>query len=114
MKNPLLEHLDRLEEAVLEWLEASFFNSASPEAQRKLRQVGLTPSKPNAEMPEPYRLWRACQRHNSMWWSGGVSNQPYIMMHEFATCEIASNIFDEQIQNYREIINAHANRAGSS
>jgi len=59
---------------------------------------------PDAEMPESYRIWLLCKRHNTLWWSGGISNQPYIMNLEFAACEIARDIFDDQLQSYRDII----------
>jgi hypothetical protein len=102
--DPLSEHLDALEEAVLYYLEASFYHNASRRTQLDMRKKGLTPMKPDAEMPEPYRLWKACERHNTLWWSGGISNQPYVMMREFAVCEIADRQFDEQLENYREIL----------
>lgn len=95
---------------MLDWLEASFYNGANNKLKRQLRQSGLVPSKPDADMPEPYRIWKSCQRNNALWWSGGISNQPYVMMHEFAVCEIASNIFEKQVENYREIIDANSRR----
>jgi len=102
--SPLSEHLDALEEAVLNYLETSFYRTANKDLQRDMRKAGLMPIEPNAEMPEPYRLWKTCKRHNTLWWSGGISNQPYVMMREFAVCEIASSQFDEQLDNYREIL----------
>lgn len=79
-----------------------------------MRECGLLPQESEAEMPEPYRLWRACQRHDTLWWSGGISNQPYIMMLEFQACEYARAIFDEQVKNYQDILNANTNRAGQA
>lgn len=89
---------------MLDYLEASTYHNADKETQLAMRRKGLSPLKPDAEMPEPYRLWRACERHNTLWWSGGISNQPYIMMREFAACEVASDIFDDQLANMREIL----------
>lgn len=89
---------------MLNYLEASFYHSAGKQLQLAMRQQGLIPLELDAEMPEPYRLWKTCERHNTLWWSGGISNQPYVMMREFAVCEIASSEFEEQIGNYRKIL----------
>lgn len=70
-----------------------------------MRETGLVPQKPGAEMPEPYRIWLSCQQHDTLWWSGGVSNQPHIMMLEFQACKLARSTFDEQLDNYRDILN---------
>jgi hypothetical protein len=91
---------------VLEYLEASLYRGADPATQIVMRKEGLMPANPEAKMPEPYRIWRICQQHNTLWWSGGISNQPYIMMLEFDVCAAASADFDEQTENYRRIINA--------
>ena len=89
---------------MLDYLEASLYRNADRNTQLKLRQNGLIPSKPDAEMPEPYRIWKTCQRHDTLWWSGGISNQPHIMMLEFAVCEIADDAFDNQLRNIKNIL----------
>jgi hypothetical protein len=89
---------------VLDYLEASFYKGADAATQKVMRAEGLMPLKSDASMPEPYRIWRACQRHRTLWWSGGISNQPYIMMLEFAVCETASADFDKQLGNYKAIL----------
>ncbi len=101
---PLSNHLDQLEKAVLNYLESSFYKNADKELQRRMRQKGLLPQEQDSKMPEPYRIWQACERHNALWWSGGVSNQPYVMMQEFAACQIAQDTFDRQVANYKRIL----------
>lgn len=61
----------------------------------------------SAEMPEPYRLWRMCEEHSSLWWPGGVSNQPHILMAEFAACEAAYSDFREQHRNIARALDAN-------
>lgn len=90
--------------AVINYLEAAFHRTAGKEMQRALRQKGLLPQEPDAKMPEPYRLWKACEQHNTLWWSGGISNQPYIMMREFDACQAATRVFETQVENYRRIL----------
>lgn len=102
--NPLSEHLDALEKATLDWLEASLFENSPSDTKRQLRKAGLNPLNPDAEMPEAYRLWRTCERHDTLWWSGGISNQPHVMMLEFSACEMASNTFDDQLANIKKIL----------
>jgi hypothetical protein len=55
-------------------------------------------------MPEPYRILLACRRHGALWWSGGISSQPYVMMLEFGACRLAEGYFDEQLENYKNIL----------
>ncbi len=74
--------------------------------QRVMRKEGLVPTDASAEMPESYRLWRMCQRNNTLWWDGGMSNQPHILMLEFAVCETEYNSFQEYRNNMEHIVNA--------
>lgn len=69
-----------------------------------MRKKGLLPQNAGAEMPEPYRIWLQCKAHDTLWWSGGISNQPHILMREFNVCRIAENIFKDQLKNYASII----------
>lgn len=101
---PLQEHLEALEEAVLEYLEASYYRNSRSSTQAAMRQFALTPQNPEAQMPEPYRIWLQCRANDTLWWSGGIADQPHILMREFNRCRIAEKIFGEQLENYRAII----------
>ena len=92
----LVEHLDALKQAVVAWLERSHYESAPEERQRAMRKQALVPDV-TVGMPEPYRLWSFCRRKNSMWYNGGVADQPYIQMLEFGVCEQAYGIFRSQV-----------------
>jgi len=102
--NPLLQHLDVLENAVLEWLERSFYETADHELQKALRKQALLPVNMQAEMPEAYRIWRTCQRHSELFWPGGIANQPATLMLEMEACERVSNQFQDQIKRMYGII----------
>jgi len=103
----LEEHLDTLEEAVGEWLRTQYYFKSSPERQRLLRRKGIVFSA-KAEMPEPYRLWQMHVNYSALWWDGGLSAQPYIMMLELATCANAYAAWQEEQQNMENIL--HANK----
>ncbi len=69
-----------------------------------MRKNAVLPSNMKAGIPGAYRIWSACKRHNELWWPGGISNQPHILMDEFMVCEVATKMFDEQKSNYIKII----------
>ena len=99
--NPLKKHLEALEGAVFDWLELQSYEDASIETQVQLRREALMPGNMKAEMPEPYRLWRACERHNKLFWDGGIADQPHILMMEFSACERATQSFQKHIEKLR-------------
>jgi hypothetical protein len=96
--------LEALEEAVLEYLEASYYRNSQSRVQAAMRQFALVPANANAQMPEPYRIWTQCKSNDMLWWSGGIADQPHILMREFNRCRIAEKIFGEQLENYRAIM----------
>lgn len=103
--NPLVSHLDRLEDEVIKWLRASFYESLDPGQQVKVRsKFPHLLVKEDIDMPEPYRIWRTCERYGSLWWEGGISNQPYIMGLEHAVCENAWNLWQEELQGIAKIV----------
>lgn len=46
-------------------------------------------------MPEPYRLWLRCKDLGHLWYDGGISAQPHVMMLEFDVCRAAVSRFAE-------------------
>jgi|AACY02.18.fsa_nt_gi hypothetical protein len=69
-----------------------------------MRQFALVPKNQSAEMPEPYRIWLQCRANDTLWWSGGIADQPHVLMREFNRCRIAESIFREQLENYKAIM----------
>ena len=61
-------------------------------------------SHPKAEMPEVYRLWRMCQNNNSLWWPGGMANQPHLLMMEFVVCNNVRQQFQADLINMEKIL----------
>lgn len=96
-------HLEQLERAVGEWLEAAFYKAASPEEKRAINLSGLIPAL-KVEMPPAYRLWRLCQDNNTLWWDGGMAAQPRVLMMEFEACRHASNEFASYLDDMKRII----------
>lgn len=101
-EHPLAIHLQNLEQAVREWLEANYYASAPSEKRRAMRKAALLPLNQDAEMPEPYRLWRMCQTH--LWWPGGIADQPHLLMLEFAVCDSMHQQFQGELANMEKII----------
>jgi len=69
-----------------------------------MRKAALLPGNVDAEMPEPYRLWRICKRWNKLWWAGGMADQPHILMMEFAVCAAADAQFQGDLANMEKIL----------
>jgi len=67
-----------------------------------MRQNALVPTG-EAEVPEPYRLWRLCQTHGP-WYAGGTSAQPHLMLLEFAACAAAYAAFQNERSNMENIL----------
>ena len=88
----------------MEWLEAQSYDAASPDKQRAMRKAALMPSNVKATVPEPYRLWRMCKKWNTLWWGGGISNQPHILMLEFMVCEAATAQWQDDLANMEKIL----------
>ena len=103
--HPLELHLQELEQAVCNWLEANQYNNALPDVQRAMRKKALLPAVMDAEMPEAYRLWRLCQDSSSLWWDGGISNQPHILTLEFSVCAYSHRQTQEYLANTQRILN---------
>lgn len=55
-------------------------------------------------MPEPYRLWRLCERHNTTYWPGGLANQPHLLLMEFAVCASAYGDWQAELANMEVLI----------
>lgn len=79
------------------------YESAPNDEQMLLRKAALVP-RMDAEMPEPYRLWRTCERHGKLFWQGGIADQPHILMLEFEACESARNAFTEEVRNMMNVL----------
>ena len=104
-KHPLELHLDAIGRAVGDWLEVEWYRNSAPARQMEIRKAGLMPVNLKiTEPPEPYRLWSMCRSSNSMWWSGGVADQPYILSLEFAVCEAAYNKVQQTIIHMEEML----------
>lgn len=97
-QNPLLRHLKELEQAMWSYLEHDFYESAPLQTQMKLRQKALVPTGQPEEMPEPYRLWLRCKRMGKLPLSGGILEQPAIMMLEFDVVETVIEGFKDERQ----------------
>ena len=73
-----------------------------------MRKKSLVPANVDAEMPEPYRLWRICKQWDKLWWPGGIANQPHILMMEFAVCAIASAYFQDEAAHRGRILSGNS------
>ena len=69
-----------------------------------MRKEALLPANQEAEMPEPYRMWRVCQDWGTLWWDGGIGAQPHLLMLEFSTCQAASAEFQSMLANMERIL----------
>jgi len=87
-------------------MEASYYRMSSTEKKKVMRAEALLPEDPDAEMPEPYRIWRMCRDSSDRWWPGSMANQPHLQLLEFAVCETVYNDFNSnQVTNVERIIN---------
>lgn len=89
------------------WVLQKWYERASPDKQRAIRKNALTP-RLDAEMPEPYRIWRMCQS-NGPWWSGGTADQPHLLLMESAICSNAYAMTQDEIANLETIIRGDTN-----
>jgi len=74
----------------MDWLELAAFNALSNDEKKVRRMEGKLPVNMAAEMPGPYRLWRLCRDNDTLYWPGGLADQPFILLMEFQACERAS------------------------
>lgn len=88
VKGPLGRHLEELEAQVHEWLHRAQYELADSDTKRDIRKKAMVP-RLDAEMPEAYRLWRTCDKYRTLFWPGGLGNQPHILMLEFSVCNAA-------------------------
>ena len=84
------------------WLEANQYSNATPDVKRAMRKQAFLPKDVGVTVPEAYRLWRLCQ--DNPWWDGGMSNQPYLLMLEFAVCANAHQHTQEYLANTQRIL----------
>ena len=80
------------------------YQSLSPDKQKAMRKQALMPTNQEAEMPEAYRLWRTCKDWNTLWWDGGLSSQPHLLVLEFSVCAAAQQEFQEYSTNVERIL----------
>jgi hypothetical protein len=52
--------------------------------------------------PHVYSIWLRCKQWGTLWWQGGIADQPYVLMAEFAVCENVQS----QFLNWQANINA--------
>ncbi len=76
--------------AVMDWLEVAAYEALDNDTKKVARMEGKMPINMAAEMPEVYRLWRVCKDNNALYWPGGLSSQPHVLMMEFQACERAT------------------------
>jgi hypothetical protein len=69
-----------------------------------MREQALLPTNMKAQMPHIYRLWKLCDEGRKDWWSGGVGNQPHLLMLEFGACRSALANFQETLRNKERIL----------
>ena len=79
----IVDHLSRLTDAVRDWLDY-MEAKANGENEEMMFLADREMLKP--EQPEAFILLRRLRESGLSYFSGGLYNQPYIMMLEFAAC----------------------------
>lgn len=65
-----------------------------------MRQNAMLPAGVVGGLPDVYRLWRLCRKHNTLWWDGGIAQQPHFLMLEFEVIDQAH----EAIESYQKSV----------
>lgn len=99
----LKEHYDTLYNVVVSHLRHEAFKelSKTPGSQLSMiREEALFPGEevPD-ELPDVYFLYKKCEKWG-LWWDGGVSDQPHLLMTEFMVCSNAEAHFNSTILPY--------------
>ena len=83
----------------VDWLERVLFMSAPAEKQRELRKEGRLPrtlSPEESPIPPTYTIWQQCRKNDTLWWDGGLADQPHILMLDF-------DIYERVVRRYPEL-----------
>jgi hypothetical protein len=76
-------HLEQLNEAVQRWLEWDDRMNLDQDAKDSLIMQYDEHGPPQ---PEPLSYLYRLRRFNCMWWPGGYSSQPWLLMEELNAC----------------------------
>jgi hypothetical protein len=79
-----------------------------------MRAAAVSPAIREADPPAVYRLWRSCERHNVLWWAGGLANQPKFLMMEFEACRRGLDSHTGYEESIIKAIKAYQDATGSA
>lgn len=104
MITPFARHLRELEDALLALLRNRHYKQLSHSGQVAMRRKGLVPPGTMNAQPQVYSIWLRCKQWDTLWWQGGLSAQPYVLMAEFAVCESVQARFNNWRANVSAIL----------
>ena len=56
-------------------------------------------------MPEVYGLYQQCKEWDTLWWPGGIADQPHLLMMEFDEC--AAGVAEFKAEDMPALVDAH-------
>ena len=112
----LSDHLSAIENQVaqcLKWALYTHLKKDQYSGLHKFRESDLFKGGSPGDMPEVYTLYgRSCDYH-TLWYAGGLADQPDILMREFDACRAGENQYHNDHEPFLRKMDAEGRTNGT-